>query len=208
VSYGMDAAGRINQVSATVNGSPATLASSFTYLPFGGIAGLIYGNNLSLIQENDNQYHISSIAVGTVLDLTYGYDENGNITSILDAINPPGGEPAEPTGVYSYEQTSNVLTAITGSSSSTFVTDENGNITAENNRVYTYDSLNRLVMVTDTGTPIASYAYNALNQRMKKVTAAGTKVFHYDPQGKLIAETTKAVRLLWNTFTWATHSLP
>ena len=28
-----------------------------------------------------------------------------------------------------------------------------------------------------------------MNQRMKKVAGAGTKIFHYDPQGHLIAET-------------------
>lgn len=196
VSYSFDGAGRINQVSAMVNGTPTTLASSITYVPFGGITGLIYGNNLSLVQEYDNQYRISSITVGSILDLTYGYDENGNVTSILDAINPPGGEPAEPIGVYSYEQTSNVLTAITGSLSRTFVSDDVGNITAENNRIYGYDLLNRLITVTDNSTQTAAYTYNALNQRMKKVTSAGTKIFHYDPQGKLITETNSSGQTL------------
>ncbi len=32
--------------SATLNGNPKTLASSITYLPYGGITGLTYGNSL------------------------------------------------------------------------------------------------------------------------------------------------------------------
>jgi RHS repeat-associated protein len=196
VTYSFDGAGRISQVSAIISGNLATLASSITYLPFGGLAGLIYGNSLSLTQEYNNQYRIASITVGSVLDLTYGYDANGNITSILDAINPPGGEPAEPTGVYSYEQGSNVLAAITGSSSATFVSDLNGNTTSENNRVYGYDLLNRLITVTDNGNQIAVYTYNAMNHRMQKVTGVGTTIFHYDPKGHLIAETNQSGQTL------------
>ena len=48
--------------------------------------------------------------------------------------------------------------------------------------------LNRLITVSDSGTQIAAYTYNALNQRMKKVTSTGTKIFHYDLAGHLIAE--------------------
>ena len=66
-------------MSAIVSNSPKTLASSISYLPFGGITALIYGNDLSLTQDYDNQYRISSIITGSLLYLTYGYDENGNV---------------------------------------------------------------------------------------------------------------------------------
>ena len=90
ITYSLDGAGRISQVRATINGTPTTLASSITYLPFGDITGLIYGNNLSLVQGYDNQYRISSITAGSVLALTYGYDPNGNITSIDPSIQRRG----------------------------------------------------------------------------------------------------------------------
>lgn len=191
VAYSFDGAGRINQVSAMMNGAPTTLASSITYLPFGGITGLTYGNRLSLIQEYDNQYRVSSIAAGSVFDLGYSYDANGNIISAVDPVNPTAGVPHDPTGVYSYEQGSNVLLAISGPSPRTFISDLNGNTIADNNRVYEYDGLNRLVTVTENAAQIAAYTYNALNQRMKKAASTGTKIFHYDQQGRLIAETTE-----------------
>ncbi|OPY67215.1 MAG: putative deoxyribonuclease RhsC [Syntrophorhabdus sp. PtaU1.Bin002] len=189
VTYSFDQAGRINQVNTTLSGISKTLASSITYLPFGGITGLTYGNNLSLTQTYDNQYRISSSTVGSLLNLVYGYDANGNITSIIDTISPSGGAPLETSATYTYKQGSNVLMSISGASPATFTSDTNGNITSENTRVFVYDLLNRLITVSDSGSQIASYTYNALNQRMKKITGTGTTIFHYDPQGHLIAET-------------------
>lgn len=155
----------------------------------GGITGLTYGNNLSLTQTYDNQYRVSSISVGSIFNLTYGYDANGNVTSVVDTISPPGGAPLETSATYTYQQGSNKLTHIEAQVSKDFGYDLNGNITSENNRTYIYDLLNRLVTVSDNGTQVASYTYNASNQRMKKTTSAGTTIFHYDPQGHLIAET-------------------
>jgi RHS repeat-associated protein len=159
----------------------------------GGITGLTYGNNLTLAQTYDNQYRISSITVGSLLNLVYGYDANGNVTSVVDTISPSGGAPLETSATYNtYQQGSNKLTHIEAGVSSDFGYDANGNITSENSRTYAYDLLNRLITVSDGGSQIASYAYNALNQRMKKTTSAGTTLFHYDPQGHLIAETNLA----------------
>ena len=87
INYGMDTAQRISGVSTTFSGNTRTLASSISYAPFGGITGLIYGNGLSLTQDYDNQYRISSIITGSLLYLAYNYDANGNITSIVDAVN-------------------------------------------------------------------------------------------------------------------------
>ena len=98
ITYTPDQIGRISQVSTTLNGNPKTLASAITYLPYGGITGLTYGNGLSLTQGYDNQYRISSIVAGSILNLAFGYDPNGNITSITNAVNPPGGQVLETPG--------------------------------------------------------------------------------------------------------------
>jgi RHS repeat-associated protein len=188
VTYTRDTTGQVSQVSTTVNGTPTTLASSLAYLPFGGITSLIYGNGLVLSQAHDTQYRISSLTVGSLLNLTYAYDANGNITAISDAVNPPGG-PLDTAGVYTYLPESNKLDSIAGNSPLVFGYDANGNTTSETNRSLTYDLLNRLVAVSDNGT---QYAYDASGQRIKKITQSGTRIFHYDLQGRLIAETTPA----------------
>ncbi|MFB3887760.1 MAG: hypothetical protein ACE144_21280, partial [Thermodesulfobacteriota bacterium] len=99
------------QISTTLNGQAKTLASSITYLPYGGITGLTYGNSLSLSQGFDNQYRTSSIAVATVLDRTYGYDANGNVIT-LDDGEAAGNEALETAGVYTYDQDANLLADI------------------------------------------------------------------------------------------------
>jgi RHS repeat-associated protein len=187
VTYTRDAAGRISQVDTTF-GSTQTLASSITYMPFGPVSGLVYGNSPILVRTYDNRHRLTSTVTGTSLDLSYIYDANSNITTILDTSTSPGLTDAA--GVYTYQSGTNRLASITGSTPITFGYDANGNITSQNTRTFTYDLLNRPVTILDNGTPIATYTYNAEGQRIKKTTPAGTTIFHYDRAGRLIAETT------------------
>ena len=86
----------------------------------------------------------------------------------------------------------NRLTTITGTPTATLTHDANGNITSEGTRTFVYDLSNRLVSVLDNSTEVASYVYDARNLRVKKTTPTATTVFHYDTQGRLIAETDTA----------------
>ena len=65
VTYTLDQIGRITQVDTTLNGNPKTLASGISYLPYGGITGLTFGNSLPLSHGYDNQYRTSSIVIGS-----------------------------------------------------------------------------------------------------------------------------------------------
>jgi YD repeat-containing protein len=100
VTYTLDVTGRVTQVDTTLNGNAKTFASSITYLPYGGITGLTYGNSLTVGHIYDNQYRTSSITAGSILSRTYQYDANGNITSISDPLMPsnPEGEGREGEG--------------------------------------------------------------------------------------------------------------
>ena len=196
VSYSLDQTGRVNQVSTTLNGNPKTLASAITYLPYGGITGLTYGNGLSLTQGYDNQYRISSVVTGSILNLAYGYDPNGNIISILDVVNPPGGEVLEVPGTYTYQTGTNKLIQIDGTPSIDFGYDANANITTENTWTYVYDLSNQLIRVLNNTNQVAEYTYNGAGQRIKKVTQTETRIFHYDPRGHLIAETNQTGQML------------
>jgi len=196
ITYTPDQVGRISQVSTTLGGQPKTLASAITYLPYGGITGLTYGNTLTLNQGYDNQYRISSILTGSILNLTYGYDPNGNITSIADTVNPPGGEPLEFPGTYNYQQGTNKLIHIAGTPPIDYGYDSNGNITTENTWTYVYDLSNQLIRVLDGVNQIAEYTFNGAGQRIKKVTQTDTRIFHYDLFGHIIAETNQSGQML------------
>jgi RHS repeat-associated protein len=199
VTYTPDVTGRITQIDTTLNGNPKTLASSITYLPYGGITGPTYGNTLSLTHDYDNQYRTSEIAVGSVLDRTYGYDANGNITSIDDG-EAAGNEALEAAGVYSYDQGTNLLADIQATSPVVYDYDENGNIVSANNGTFVYDLSNRLVTVQEGSTTLGQYVYNALNQRIKKTVQSQTTIFYYDLQGHLIAETNASGQMLVEYF--------
>jgi RHS repeat-associated protein len=196
ITYSLDGAGRISQVDTALGGSPKTLASAVSYLPYGGITGLTFGNGLSLIQGYDNQYRISSIVSGSILNLTFGYDPNGNITSMLDATNPPGAEALEKAGTYAYDPGTNLLAQISGEVSMVFDYDLNGNTISANNRSFVYNLSNQLIRVEDNGTTVAEYTYNGAGQRIKKVTQTEARIFHYDLQGHLIAETNQSGQML------------
>ncbi len=170
--------------------------TNITYLPFGGITGLTYGNGLTLARGYDNQYRISSIVTGSILNLAFGYDPNGNIVSILDVVNPPGGEVLETPGAYTYQQGTNKLTHIEGIPVFDFGYDPNGNITSANNRTFIYDLSNQLIRVEDNGTAIAQYVYNGIGQRIKKNAQGSVRIFHYNHLGYLISETTEAGQTL------------
>jgi RHS repeat-associated protein len=189
ITYTPDQIGRISQASTTINGNPKTLASGITYLPYGGITGLTYENGLTLSQGYDNRYRISSIIIGSILNLTYGYDANGNIITILDSANPSGGEPLEPQETYTYQPGTNKLIHIEGTEPTDYGYDANANITTENNWTYVYDLSNQLIRVLNNGNQVAEYVYNGAGQRIKKVTQTETRIFHYDQLGHLIAET-------------------
>jgi RHS repeat-associated protein len=195
ITYTPNQIGRISQVSTTLNGNPKTLASAITYLPYGGITGLTYGNGLTLTQGYDNQYRISSIATGSVLNLGFGYDANGNITSITNP-DPPGGEILEPPGVYTYQTGTNKLTHIEGTPPIDFGYDVNANITSETGWTYIYDLSNQLIRVLQDSNQVAEYTYNGAGQRTKKVTQTETRIFHYDLKGHLIAETNQSGQML------------
>ena len=200
-----------------------TIASNIEYKPFGGLSSITYGNNLQQEIGYDQRFRITSIQTGTVQNLTYAYDYNGNITGIMNtldntknktytydaldrltgAVGPwgtlnysydgVGNRQTESTGagVTNYEYNANRLMGSAGGKVFTFGYDNNGNTIAENTRQYIYNQNQRLIKVTEGGVTKGEYVYNGNGQRVKKTTtSSGTVIFHYDLQGKIMAEST------------------
>ncbi len=56
-------------------------------------------------------------------------------------------------------------------------------------RTLNYNNAGRLYQVFDNGVLTATYIYNGDGLRTRKVTAAGTFLYHYNQQGRLVSET-------------------
>ena len=65
----------------------ANLATNINYKPFGGMTSITYGNSLTGTISYDNQYRITGITAGTIMNLTYADDANANITAITNALD-------------------------------------------------------------------------------------------------------------------------
>ena len=79
----------------------------------------------------------------------------------------------------------------TGAEPATYIYtyDNAGNITSDGARDFVYNSNNRLVRVETDGTVLAEYAYDGFERRVKKVAGGVTTHYHYNLNGRLIAET-------------------
>lgn len=153
-----------DRVTQVLNNGTA-VASNITYKPFGGLTALTYGNGIQQTNSYDRQYRVSSISATGVQDLTYGYDWNGNITSITDNLDT--------------------------AKSKTYVYDALGRLTNATgpwgNLAYTYDGVGNRKTETNGGETIYSYQAN----RLIATTGAKQYSFGYDANGNTITENTK-----------------
>lgn len=201
-----------NDRSIGVLNGAANMASNITYKPFGGMSAITYGNGLTSSIGYDTQYRLATLTTSTFQNSTYGYDNNGNITSIapgktytydpLDRLGTAtgpwgslgwtydgvGNRQTENANTYTYTPNTNKLTSANGIS---FGYDNNGNTTTQSSRVYTYNQNQRLIQVTD-GAMTAGYTYNGNGQRVKKNVNGTITIFHYNLNGQIIAESNNA----------------
>jgi RHS repeat-associated protein len=119
-------------------------------------------------------------ATGRYGSISYTYDDVGNrVARNINGVNES----------FSYFSGTNRLQTITGGSNPrTFTSDSNGNITGDGTLTFVYDQSNQLIEVEQGANTIAEYTFNGLGQRAKKVAGGVTTVYHYDLDGKLIAE--------------------
>jgi RHS repeat-associated protein len=225
VAYELDDAGRVIRVTTSSSGEPITLAEDLSYLPFGPLSGLTYGNGISLSKTFDQRYQTKNLETEAVLDFAYQHDGTGNITRITNTGEGSRSQSfgynhlnhlTSATGIYGslgyfYNGVGNRLTktvsgqpdlyeygpgtnhliaiADSGVTPVTLAYDANGNTTAMGEKQFFYGENNRMIEALSGGSVVGEYFYNGLGQRIIKRTAEGTVIYHYDPQGQLIAET-------------------
>ncbi len=215
VTYTRNANGLVSNVAAPINGSATNLASSITYLPFGPLNALTYGNSKTLSATFDNDYNPTNRTIsGGIANWTYTTDKNSNVTQAgattygYDALNRVNAENAGAATSYTYDATDNRLTKVQGSTTTTTVPSTSNKISAVGGTSYTYDSAGNITAIGTngyvwsnaglmkeykiSGTSTATYTYNAYNQRTKKVTGGTTTHYVYGAGGLLYGEYTTA----------------
>ena len=119
-------------------------------------------------------------AAGRYGEISYNYDDVGN--RLTRGINGT-------VETYTYAVGTNGIKEVTGGENpKTFTYDDNGNIISDGTLTFIYDARNQIKEVKKGEVSVATYTYNGLGQRVKKVVGDLTTVYHYDLEGKLIAE--------------------
>jgi RHS repeat-associated protein len=125
--YVFDLAG--HPVSASIAGG-AVLVSSASYLPFGPITSIIFGNRTTKTMQYDSRYRVTENKLtgpsGTIGDYVYSQDAAGNITAIHDGVD------ATYDRSFTYDDLSRLTGAATGASLwqvGTYAYDAMGNMT-------------------------------------------------------------------------------
>ena len=204
VDYTLNDNGQVSAVAADVNATPTTLASAVSYLPFGPVSSMTYGNSISLSNTHNTAYQLTNRTIGSLMNENFTYDDANNITDkgsdsytlddlyritaensdsyTYDAI---GNRLTKNTDDYTYPSTSSKLNDVEGDGVSY---DAAGNITDDTAREYVIDAANRLESIEISSSTVGEYVYNASNQRTSKTVSSVTTHYVYGQGGLLYGE--------------------
>ena len=172
----------------------------------------------------DLQGRLTSWTTGTIDSRTYGYDANGNITSInantygydwLDRItnsnsalnfiwDANGNRQGDGSGWYGYSANSNRMA---NNPSGTVTLDAAGNTLAASGLTFEYNQAGRMAAARSSGTLLGQYAYSFDGHRAQKIVQGATTLFHYGADDNLLAETDAAGATL-KEYVWDDQGRP
>jgi len=188
--YGYDPAGRL----ATITNPAADVDVSFTYTPLSQVEKINYNGGAKIREFTYDELHrlktdtLLSItppaAPVQVAKITYGYDNNSNITR-----KDTEGFNGTIQNVYTYDWADRLTSwteIIPGTSQTTvgYSYDGAGNRIQAGDRSFTYDERNRLVS-DSLGT---TYTYTARGTRASEITPTGTFLTKADAFGQVIEQ--------------------
>lgn len=179
LSFSRDSAGQI--AGLAVDGAP--LVANIVSLPYGPVTSATLGS-VNLTRSYNQRYQMSRLQAGS-LDSAYSRDQAGRVTGIT---NIPGPAAETFTTTATIHPDNNQLLGLSGSETIAYSHDANGNVITDGSFTYTWDALNRLVQVQESGAVIATYGYDSQNRRIRKTANGQTIHYHYDLNNQLIAE--------------------
>lgn len=213
VDYIYDLAGRLSQVDLTDElDNTQTLLSDIDYQPFGPLKEQLYGNGLTMTQASDLDYRQTDLTTSGVLERSYGFDNNSNITNITDELTANSQ-------IFSYDNLNRLDNADDSNAAYGDIAydyDAVHNRTAKNtvinsltdNESYQYDSNSNILNIKTAGS-ITNFQYDANgnmtdngefqftygdNNRIKEVKQAGQTIatYIYNAQGQRTQKVTDA----------------
>ncbi|MFJ6166014.1 LamG-like jellyroll fold domain-containing protein [Micromonospora orduensis] len=193
-SYGYDGAGRL---SSLANPS-AGVQMAYTYNTLSQVSKITYGSNGNTRNFTFDPLRrltgdeLKSSAGASLAKITYGWDENSNITS-----KSTTGFAGSASNTYTYDLADRLTSWNNGAATTVYAYDKSGNRVQNGSKLFTYDQRNRLL--TADG---ASYTYtargtladaggnitrtDAFGQVVSQQSAGGTQTYTYDGLGRAI----------------------
>ena len=171
-----DTLGRITNIvtyQTPTSQTAQTIASSVTWLPYGGVSSLTLGNNLLETFTTDTDYHVTAVKVQAPNGGAATVDRAMTWTGeTLDAITD--NQTTSNSQAFTYTPAHRLATAVGGYGSYTWTYDAVGNRTSEK-----------------LGTVLSTYAYPTTSNRLTSVTpGTGTaRTFTYDASGDVATDT-------------------
>ncbi len=165
LTYVLDSFARISSMSLTKDGLSQTIASNISYLPFGPLDSLTYGNSLAMTQSFDLSYRMIDKTVTGINQLSYSYDSNNNILAITDSLDSSKNQSL------TYDKLSQLLTA-------------NGSY---GNLVFTYDSVGNRLSKTDSN-GVDTYVYATDSHHLNAIAGTTNLSFTYDGVGNTLTK--------------------
>ena len=188
VSYDRNQTGQVITVRTTDADGETILADNISYLPFGPVEQLTFGNGLGLNRSYDLDYRIAQQDVGNIQSLSYSFDDNNNIDAITDLVDIDASQD------FSYDKLDRLIDEIGSYGNKSYLYDAVGNRTE---RVFNFTDENN-VGKTRTQTLVYEEGSNRLILRNDKVVVldangntlsdrGGNKTFDYDEQNRMVA---------------------
>ncbi len=193
INYTYNATGSLEKVTRGAT-TLTNVISDIDYSPAGQVSSMAYGNGVlttntydpaesyRLTHKVSTGKYVTSLTGGStsnIQDLSYSYDNNGNITGIVDSSSTPSSK----TLTYTYDD----LSRLTNVSTSGFAL---GDYTQS----YSYDEVGNLTSKSDVGTLTYS-GTGAGGANPHAVTDVAGTAYTYDLNGNLTSDGT-------HTYTW------
>jgi RHS repeat-associated protein len=186
ILYSYDDLNRTTEIKRYVDGSnDEVLLDQVQYSTDNLITQFDYGNDLRATFSYDARDRISTIDVRnnetSYLDLDYTYDNNNNITQLVNGWRDIDFDWNSDSEIYSYDGLNRLTSASCTSWSHTYSYDNVGNRTSRDSITYTINAVNEVTALSD-GT---SFTYNSNGNRTQKTKDTDTWVYTYDCANRL-----------------------